>query len=239
MNLRTRKLAAPLAAAAIAFAFTSPAHATSGVWNTGLGPGSGTGANSANPWIASPADGSKYAEWNVFNDQNGNTSLTIVDSIPDIGSFGLGAGAATLTETSGGAFVTGGGNIYSFAVPTTFTLSLPGAAAGTFDVWLRIASLGTLPTTTASLNGIAATHVETYTESLGGMGGDEKEWYWKWTVSSAPALSFAFSATGSSMSLDQLAVYASPVPVPEPSTYAMLGLGLAAMALARGRRRRS
>lgn len=232
MNQPTR-LAASLAAASLLALGTSSAFAAGAVWDTALGPGSGSGATSATPWIAAPATGSLYAEWNYFTDDSGPT---VVDSTPDIASFGLGAGAASLTETTGFAFIPGSGNVYSFSGATAFSLSLPGGS-GIFDVWLRASTQGTLPNTTATLNGVAATAVQTYTAPAGGMGGDEKEMYWKWSVASAPTYSFAFSASGSSMSLDQLAVYAAPVP--EPSTYAMLGLGLAGLALARGRRRRS
>lgn len=42
-----------------------------------------------------------------------------------LSSFGL--GSAWVTETSGGSFITGGGNIYSFSVATEFATTLSGA----------------------------------------------------------------------------------------------------------------
>src|SRR5262245_48465596 len=68
-------------------------------------------------WDLSQA-GTFYAEWDVFD--------SLSDSTPQF-SFGL--GSASVTENSGGAFITGGGNIYSFSVPTEFTTTLSGAEA--------------------------------------------------------------------------------------------------------------
>jgi hypothetical protein len=232
VKLRT-SVAAVLTAAGIT-TLSVPAHAAGGAWDTALGPGSGTGATSASPWISAPAAGSIYAEWNFFTDEAG---ATFVDLSPDIGSFGLGGGTASVTETSGGGFFTGG-NIYSFSTATVFNVATPGGLSGIYDVWLRIATLGTVANTTATLNGVAAERVESFSGVAGGMGGDEKEWYWKWTVPATGTYSFAFGAPGPHMSLDQVAIYAAAAPVPEPGTYAMLGLGLAGMALAGRRRRR-
>lgn len=232
MKLRT-SVAAALAVAGIT-TLSAPAQAAGGVWDTALGPGSGSGATSASPWISAPAAGSIYAEWNFFTD---DTGATFVDQTPDIGSFGLGGGTASVTETSGGGFFTGG-NIYSFSTATAFNVVTPGGLTGAYDVWLRISTLGTVANTTATLNGVAAERVESFAGAAGGMGGDEKEWYWKWNTPAASTYTFAFGAPGPHMSLDQVAIYATAAPVPEPSTYAMLGLGLAGMALAGRRRRR-
>lgn len=234
MNQRNRIAAALAVTSTLALA-SSGALAAGGVWDTGLGPGSGNGATSATPWISAPAAGSKYAEWNFFTDDNGLTAL-IVDNTPDIANVNLG-GTATVTETTNASFLTSGGNIYSPSVPTAFTLSMPGGVGSAFEVWLRASTIGSLLSTTATLNGVAATAVESFGQTvIGGFGGDEKEWYWKWNVAAAPTYSFAFNAASSSVSLDQLAVYAAPVP--EPSTYAMLALGLAGLAVARARRSR-
>jgi hypothetical protein len=204
---------------------SSHAFATTGQWDSAVAGFAGSGATSATPWIASPAAGTYYAEWNFFNG--------LTDDSPDIGSFG---GAASVTENSGGAFVTGGGNIYSPGVTTDFTATLAGGGSGQYDVYLRLSSLGTTAATSATLNGIEATAVETYAVAItGGFGGNEQEVYWKWTLDAAPTYTFAFAASSSSMSLDQLALFAAPVP--EPQTYALFGLGLGLLGLARVRRR--
>lgn len=205
---------------------STPALATQAQWDSALAGFSGTGATSATPWIGSPPAGSRYAEWNFFNG--------LTDTAPDIGSFG---GAASVAETSGGAFVTGGGNLYSPSVATTFTATLTGGGSGLWDVYLRLSSLGTTASTTATLNGVAAAAVESFAENIsGGFGGTEQEVYWKWTVAAAPTYTFAFNASSSSMSLDQLGLYAVQA-VPEPETYALFGAGLLALGLLRRQRR--
>lgn len=207
------------------------AHAVGGQWDTPLAvtgsAGTGNGASSATPWIATPATGSTYAEWNFFNGYP-------TDSTPDIAGSG-----ASVTENTGMAFATGGGNIYSFAAATDFTLTAA-AVSGAADVWLRIATIGTAALPTATLNGVGAQAVQTYSAASGSsFGGDEKEWVWTWNNVSATAYSFGFGASGSSMSLDQLAVYGAAAPVPEPESALMLAAGLSALGWTAHRRRRT
>lgn len=228
---------APLAAALLALGLCTNAAAATGRWDTALGPGNGSGATSASPWIAAPAPGSVYAEWNFMSDDE-PLSLTIEDLTPDIAAVGLGAGPVRLAETSGTAFVTGGGNIYALGGVGTFTLEVPGITGTPMDVWLRASTLGSLLAPTATLNGVAATLTPTFTSTLGGaFGGTEQEVYWMWSnVAPAATLNFALAATSSSLSLDQVAVYAAPVP--EPGTYALMALGLAGIAFSVRRRTR-
>jgi len=202
---------------ALGLAFSGSASATGDVWDT------------PNPWGSATL--TDFAAWNVFN---GTT-----DNSPEV----AGSGAGTVKENTGMAFVTGGGNIYSFSAATNFTATLSSSSTGLFDVYLRVASLGTGPVATALLNGVSATKTSTTVAALGGFGGDEIESFWKWSNVSASSLyTFQFGASGSSMSLDQLAlatVNVTPVvavPVPEPETYAMMLSGLGLMGFVARRR---
>ena len=202
------------------------AHATAGVWDSAALGYSGNGGNSANAWIASPEVGSSYAEWNVILSYPS-------DNTPDI------AGAGTLTELTGGAFVTSGGNVYGFGGPASFQVDLAGATSGLWDVYLRVGTQGSVALAEATLNGVSATRVLTYDNAItGGFGGAEQESLWKWTLAGTGDWVFNFGASAAHMSLDQVAVYAvqqAPA-VPEPQTWALMGAGLGAMALVRRRR---
>lgn len=201
-------------ALSLGMAFSGSAFATQAVWDA------------ANPWGSeTPVS---YVEWNIFNSTN--------DTTPDVA---ISAGTtASVNETTGGGFLTGGGNIYSFSGATAFTATLSGASSGLFDVYLRIGTLGTLASSTASLNGISATSILQFNEDQGTvMGGAtaEQERYWKWSnVSAASLYTFNFTSTSSSMSLDQVALAAVAVPtvtpVPEPEAYSLMALGLGLMA---------
>lgn len=207
--------------AALALLASASAHATGGQWDTPAAGHNGNGANSTTPWVSSPSVDSVVAEWNFFN--------AVTDLLPDV------AGAGTVAETNGVAFVTSGGNIYSFSGATAFTATLGASLTGNWDVYLRTATLGTSPVSTATLNGLSAERTVTFTEALtGGFGGGEEESLWQWTaVPGASTFTFNFSALGSSMSLDQLALYATPSAVPEPTTWALMGAGIGLLAMRR------
>lgn len=211
---------------AAALTLPSLAHATAGRWDTAAAGFNGNGATNATPWITTPEAGALWAEWNVINSMSGAT--------PDI------AGAGSLSETTGTAFLTSGGNVYSFAGATAFTATLAAVTPGDWTVYLRVSTLGTSVADTATLNGVSASRSITYTEAItGGFGGGEEESLWVWSgVSTGSAMEFAFSAAGSSMSLDQVALYAVPAPVPEPSTWALMAAGLGALGAITRRRQR-
>lgn len=202
------------------------AQATAGVWDSAALGYSGNGSNSANAWVTGLDASSSYAEWNVILSYP-------TDNTPDI------AGAGTLTELTGGAFPTSGGNIYGLGGPTSFQIDLAGSTTGTWDVYLRVGTQGSIALEEATLNGVSATRVLTYDSTItGGFGGAEQESLWKWTLSGTGNWVFNFGATAAHMSLDQVAVYAvqQTAAVPEPQTWALMGAGLGAMALVRRRR---
>ncbi len=199
--------------------------------------------------------GVTYQEWDVF------TGLS--DQTPDVADNNPN-GSASLTENSGGAFVTGGGNIYSFAVATDFTVTIPEAdvPAPPHDVTaiVQIKTQGTeLDYSSVKLNGLSPVDTaELFRASLGGFGGSDVETWFLFNVPYAQFgdfdgintpvenLTLTFNAAGSSMSLDRLSIdtaikplgfYAEPNPIPEPASVALLGLG-GLLVLGRARRQR-
>lgn len=202
-----------------AFVAHGAAQATAATWDSAALGYAGNGTTSANAWIASPAAGSSYAEWNRFDSATSDTA-------PDI------AGAGSITELTGTGILTSTKNIYGPATPTSFTVTLAGATGGTWDVYLRTATTGIAGPELASLNGVSATRVVTFTS------GAEQESLWTWSgLTGTGDWTFSFAAPGVHLSLDQVAVYAAAAAVPEPESWAMLAVGLGALALSRRRQR--
>lgn len=185
------------------------------------------------PTWAHGAAGTSYAAWDVF----GGTT----DSTPDIGSSNI--TSAVVKELTGAAFLTGGGNIYSFAAPTYFNVAIDSNAngpvtGGLITATLQLFTLGTgLDTSSVLLNGVAGSG-GVYKQFSAGtvMGGEafNTHYLFTWTVAATDVLNFTFNAAGSSMSLDTVAVDVSQVPVPAAAWL----FGSAVMGLAGVSRRR-
>jgi hypothetical protein len=209
-TLRNAWLAGIAGAAALS---AQPAAAVQAVWDINLSPANGFGGLTP-VWSVADPD-SATAEWNVFNSYP-------LDTSPEVVAFG--PGTQSVRELTGGAFLTSGGNIYSFAVATDFVASLGGYSADPLksrDVALRIATVGTgVDATSVRLGGVAPTVSNLVFDQpfTGSFGGNEQEWLFLWTgVGDSTAYSFDFGALASSMSLDQVALYSSPatvVPLP-------------------------
>lgn len=151
------------------------------------------------------------AEWNVFD------SAT-TDETPDV------AGAGTLSQLSpaAGSFLTSSGNLYSAGGAATFLLTVNQTLLSGSTV---CAVQGTVLDSLATLNGVAADKVVSFSSALGGFGGTEEESYWVWTLTDAvDVLQFGFGSSAAHTSLDQVAVLAAPVP--EPSVWLSLVAGL-------------
>lgn len=201
-----------------------PAHAVQAVWD-----GAYTQA------------GSHYAEWNFFNDTipGGN----IQDNTPEVSH--IGGGSYQVAETTGSAFLTSGGNIYSPSSPTAFTLDANSLGSGTSNVFLRVATVGAFDTTLGqsltgfTLNGLTGAYSELFNETItGGFGGNEVEGLISWLgVTHTGSLNIAFNAIGSSVSLDQLSLDVAAVPL--PAAVYLMGSGLAGIAAMARRRQRA
>lgn len=179
-------------------AFEDPATASWGGWSRGDA-------------------GTIYHHWDVFSDETAPGGI-IVDTTPDVGSFG--SAPHSVTENTGSAFLAGGANIYSFSEATDFTVEIGGTAnpGQPTRVALQIKTLGTeLDLASVTLNGLAYDSAK----ELSKTGGDNNpmgvavETLFLWTLADGLAsYVFDFNAAESSMSLDQLAVDVAPVPLP-------------------------
>lgn len=207
-------------------------------------------------WTRGSDPKSTYQGWDIFaspagpNAPNspGSPPAAVVDAPPFNPN-----GAANVFDSSGGSFITSGGNIYSFSVPTDIHVTVPNYAAGaaTFTTLiLQTRTQGTpMDLSTVSLVAGANTYTPVssallFSQTLGGFGGLlEDRWFEFQVPGNAASYAFEFKAEESSMSLDRVAVdtiwtsAAQPVlepnPVPEPATVVLLTLGLAGVVATR------
>jgi len=216
--------------------------AASAVWDVDVNPINGFGGRTATWGLNDP--GTFYGEWNVFSDDvdEGTNPQPITDLDPDVAQFNA---DMSVTENNAVAFVTSGGNIYSFAAVTDFDLEAAGTGESSLvrTLALRLGLIGTdIDPASVLLDGVApALSEKLFTEEItGGFGGAENEWLFIWSgVSDRPLYSFDFTAAESSMSLDQLAVYASAAVVPVPAAVWLFGSALGLLGWVRGRVRTS
>jgi hypothetical protein len=168
---------------------------------------------------------STYQEWDVF------TSALNGPNTPDVANINTN-GSAQLFQRIPGAFLTGGGNIYSFSTPVRFDVTVPDFDLGTSfftTAVLQIRTLGTLlDLDSVTFNGIAPDSSQLLSSTpLGGFGGVLEDRLFRWNnVSGNVGLNeFAFASAQSSLSLDRLSIDTVAHPIPEPSSLALLALG--------------
>ena len=160
-------------------------------------------------WSRGDADSTSF-RWDDF------ASATLPNA-PDIDAFPNplppGWASPTVTETSGTAFITSTGNIYSFTTLLEFEVVAPAEliAGGTTTVLLQTRTQGReVDHATLFCNGVApAEYVELYRFNLGPQdvfGGDLVDALWRFEVPATGTVTITFAATDLSMSLDKLEV---------------------------------
>lgn len=188
-------------------------------------------------WSVGAAN-SVHAQWEVFTDAVGTPG-----NLPDIaGSFpaaGTPSGtAAVVIGNTPSAFLTGGGNIYSFAAPTSFTVTVPnyGYGAGWNTRFVaQIQNQGSLldfASVRLSYDGGSQSLPYDYTDELIGTPAPENLFAWDLAGFNPSTFTLTFNASASSMSLDALAVDTftqtgafAPMGVPEPAAGTLAALG--------------
>ncbi|MFT3881131.1 MAG: hypothetical protein QM703_15895 [Gemmatales bacterium] len=204
-----------------------------------------------------------FQGWETFSSVTGPNAPQIVPG-PAFGGagnwapFNLGgtANAFDSSAPGNGAFVTGGGNIYSFAAPVTPRVIVPNnldLTAGTNNSgWttliFQVRTQGSvLDITTGRLNGtiLPVSSEIIYDQVIpGGFGGNVRDYWLQFQVAgNADSYQFDISGPDSSVSFDRMAVdtiwnssaqnqsqaflEATPLSaVPEPSTWALCGITL-------------
>ncbi len=195
-------------------------------------------------WTRGDAN-STYQHWDVFT-----TPVGAPGNSPDVANSNPN-GTANLQQSDPTAFVTSGGNIYSFAAATAFEVTVPefGNAGNFTRVMVQWTTQGNeLDYASLLLDGAVPVYSEEIGRmDLGGMGGALVDYLAVWDLSDNPtSFELTFHAAGSSMSLDQFVVdthnRSTPFPslagapsVPEPTTLAMVGIAASFFAVTRRR----
>lgn len=189
-------------------------------------------------WTRGVTPNSAYAQWDVFTSTTGPNT-------PDVGSFaggtfGSGAPNWNTFDRNTFSFITGGGNIYSFAGVVAPQVDVPnfGLGAGySTTILLQTRIQGTeIDPATVLIGGVAPVQVtELLRQPLGGFGGFLVDTLWRFELpGNASGYTIQFAALGSSMSLDRVAVDTFAV-VPAPGAAGLMAIG----GLVASRRRRS
>jgi len=198
------------------------------------------------------AANSIHAQWEVFSD-----AVSTPGNLPEVaGSYpasGTPSGAAAVAiGNTPSAFLTGGGNIYSFAAPTSFTVTVPnynlGAGWNTRFV-AQIQNQGNpldFSSVKLSYDGGNQLLPFDYTDELVGNPAPENLFAWDLAGFNPSTFTLTFNASASSMSLDAIAVDTftqqgtfSPMGLPEPATGVLAALGLIGTLQARRRAARA
>lgn len=209
----------------------------------------------ARPAALSPNPIATFQGWEAFssgtlpNNPNGGTLVmgpgfggTASDAWSPINA----AGNATVTETTGLAFITGG-NLYNASAATSISTAIPNnidavsgdSTAGWTTLLVQIRTRGTeINPSTLLVNGIAPEDsVELSRVALGGFGGFQVDtWHQFKIAGNRDFYTLTFGSPGPHMSLDRLSIdtawnetaflqsqaFSNVVPVPEPGTWAVL-----------------
>lgn len=182
-----------------------------------------------------------FQHWDVLGTSGSDPALLKAPDLAEINP----SGAATVHDAAApasGAFITSGGNLYSFADVIKPQAVVPGyAAPGSkteFLVQLRTQGQN-IDTADLKLGGVLVSTLPgfSYTElsnvSLGGFGGFLIDHAWTFTAPADLAsftLDFGWGVTSSSF--DQLSVDTHLTAVPEPASLAMVALGAIGIAVA-------
>ena len=190
------------------------------------------------PWTRGAAN-TTYQGWDRFtsslngpNVPNNAVTPNEVDADPD-NAFGT----ATITQTVPGAFLTGGGNIYSPSSATTFSLAIPNANLGagyqtSFLVQVRAAT-GDFDFSNFLVNGTALNLlannsiqlIDKFTYDAGFGFTSALDYKIEFTLPSNSALdTITFESLETGLSFDKISVDTNVTAVPEPSSLILAGL---------------
>ncbi|MCH2186436.1 PEP-CTERM sorting domain-containing protein [Myxococcota bacterium] len=170
--------------------------------------------------------GTTYQAWDVFTAPSGNA--------PDVANDNPN-GTATVSETNGVAFVTGGGNIYAMSGSPAFSVEVPNSpATDTSSVLLQLQTIGSeVIFPSVLINGVGPSQTAELSRisipaGPPGTFADQVETWYLWTgVIAAGEINITF---GGPPHLSLASVSVDTSTVPEPSTALLVMLGLTGLA---------